>query len=111
MAKHGYLCGLDAAVDVVGGKWKPLLLWALDEAPRRFGELRREVEGISEKVLIQQLRELERDGIVARTVHEQVPPKVVYSLTSRGVALNQALEPLGEWGEANMDHIVATRGS
>jgi DNA-binding HxlR family transcriptional regulator len=52
-----------------------------------------------------------RDGIVARTVHEQVPPKVVYSLTPRGVALNQALEPLGEWGEANMDHIVATRGS
>lgn len=111
MAKHGYLCGLDAAVDVVGGKWKPLLLWALDEAPRRFGELRREVAGISEKVLIQQLRELERDGIVARTVHEQVPPKVVYSLTPRGVALNQALEPLGEWGEANMDHIVATRGA
>lgn len=111
MTNRKYLCGLDAAVDVVGGKWKPLLLWALDDAPRRFGELRREIDGISEKVLIQQLRELERDGIVNRTVHEQVPPKVVYSLTPRGVGLNAALEPLGDWGEANMEHIVATRGT
>ena len=111
MTNRRYLCGLDAAVDVVGGKWKPLLLWALDDAPRRFGELRREIDGISEKVLIQQLRELERDGIVNRTVHEQIPPKVVYSLTPRGVALNAALEPLGDWGEANMEHIVATRAT
>lgn len=111
MAEPTYLCGLDAAVDVVGGKWKPLLLWALEVQPRRFGELRREVEGISEKVLIQQLRDLERDGIVERTVHEQVPPKVVYSLTPLGAALNMALEPLGAWGEANMDHIVAARTS
>jgi DNA-binding HxlR family transcriptional regulator len=110
MANRMYICGLDAAVDVVGGKWKPLLLWALESAPRRYGELRREVEGISEKVLIQQLRELERDGIVERTVHEQVPPKVIYSLTPLGSTLNKALEPLGEWGEANLDHIVATRG-
>lgn len=111
VAKRTYLCGLDAAVDVVGGKWKPLILWALNVSPRRFGELRREIEGISEKVLIQQLRELERDGIVARTVHEQVPPKVVYSLTPRGITLNEALEPLGDWGEANMGHIAATRSA
>lgn len=110
MAKKVYLCGLDAAIDVVGSKWKPLLLWALAVAPRRYGELRREVDGISEKVLIQQLRELERDGLVERTVHEQVPPKVVYSLTPLGTALNEALEPLGDWGEANMEHIMATRG-
>lgn len=105
-----YLCGLDAAVDVVGGKWKPLLLWALEEGPRRYGELRREVDGISEKVLIQQLRELQRDGIVSRTVHEQVPPKVEYALTDRGAALNKALEPLGDWGQANMAHIETVRG-
>lgn len=105
-----YLCGLDAAVDVIGGKWKPLLLWALEDGPRRYGELRREVDGISEKVLIQQLRELQRDGIVARTVHEQVPPKVEYSLTARGVALNDALGPLGDWGEVNMGHIESVRG-
>ena len=104
-----YSCGLDAAVDVVGGKWKPMILWALGTRPYRFGELRRELDGISEKVLIQQLRELQRDGIVDRTVHEQVPPKVVYSLTPLGETLDAALAPLGDWGEANLAHIVAVR--
>ena len=106
-----FLCGLDAAVAVVGGKWKPLLLWALSERPRRTGELRREVTGISEKVLIQQLRELERDGVVRREVHQQVPPKVVYSLTEAGDRLYAALEPLGAWGEAEMDRICEVRGA
>lgn len=106
-----YACGLDAAVDVVGGKWKPLLLWALSTRPHRFGELRRAVDGISEKVLIQQLRELERDGIVEREVHDQVPPKVVYSLSPIGRSLNAALEPLGDWGEAHLDHITTVRAA
>lgn len=109
MSAPVYSCGLDAAVDVIGGKWKPLILWALSVEPRRYGQLRRAIEGISEKVLVQQLRELERDGIVHREVHEQVPPKVVYSLTPRGASLDAALEPLGLWGEANMAHIMATR--
>jgi DNA-binding HxlR family transcriptional regulator len=100
-----YSCGLDAAVDVVGGKWKPMILWALSTRPHRFGELRRE------KVLIQQLRELQRDGIVDRQVHEQVPPKVVYSLTPLGESLDAALGPLGEWGEVNLAHIIAVRSS
>jgi DNA-binding HxlR family transcriptional regulator len=104
-----FLCGLDAAVDVVGGKWKPLILWALSVQPRRTGELRRELDGISEKVLIQQLRELQRDGIVERIVHEQVPPKVVYSLSEAGVALDQALAPLGAWGQQHLDRISALR--
>ena len=104
-----YMCGLDAALDVVGGKWKSLILWALHQRPHRFGELRREMHGITEKVLIQQLKELQRDGIVDRTVHEQVPPKVVYSLTPFGESLNRALEPLGDWGEVNLAHIVAVR--
>lgn len=104
-----FMCGLDAAVSVVGGKWKPLILWALSDQPRRFAALRRELDGISEKVLIQQLRELERDGVVHREVHEQVPPKVVYSLTATGAALDRALAPLGEWGESHMEQIVATR--
>lgn len=86
-----------------------MVLWALSVEPRRFGALRRELPGISEKVLIQQLRELERDGIVHRDVHDQVPPKVVYSLTALGESLDQALAPLGDWGEAHLDHIVAIR--
>ena len=104
-----FLCGLDAAIDVVGGKWKALVLWALSVEPRRTGELRRELDGVSEKVLIQQLRELERDGIVTCTVHDQVPPKVVYSLTPRGVALDRALTSLGEWGEQHRADISAIR--
>ncbi len=111
MPEKTYECGLDAAVDVVGGKWKPLVLWALSEQPRRFGALRRELPGVSEKVLTQQLRELERDGIVRRTVYDQVPPRVEYSLTELGVSLERALAPLGDWGERHLAHIVAVRRS
>lgn len=108
--KPPYDCGLDAAIDVVGGKWKPLILWALHEGPCRFGALRRGITGISEKVLIQQLREMEADGIVHRKVFHEVPPKVEYSLTELGVSLNDALIPLGDWGERHMERIVAARG-
>lgn len=104
-----FLCGLDAAVSVVGGKWKPLILWALSVEPRRTGELRRELETVSEKVLIQQLRELERDGVVHREVHAQVPPKVVYRLTETGHALERALAPLGDWGEQHLERISRVR--
>lgn len=109
--KAMYVCGLDAAVDVVGGKWKPMILWALYAGRTlRFGELRRHIAGISEKVLIQQLRELESDGIVHREVYREVPPKVEYSLTPLGASLNEALIPLGEWGDAHMEQLVAGRG-
>ncbi|GGR13351.1 helix-turn-helix domain-containing protein [Streptomyces netropsis] len=98
MGKQSYQCGVDAAVDVIDGKWKVLILWALDEGPRRFGETRRLLPGISEKVLAQQLRELETDGIVHREVYDVVPPKVEYSLTALGRDLYAALAPLNAWG-------------
>lgn len=105
-----YACGLDAAVDVVGGKWKPMILWALHAGTTlRFGELRRHITGISEKVLIQQLRELQSDGIVHREVYREVPPKVEYSLTSLGLSLNEALVPLGVWGDDHMRQLVANK--
>jgi DNA-binding HxlR family transcriptional regulator len=97
-----YVCGIDAAMDVIGGKWKVLILWALSERPHRFGELRRSVPGVTEKVLAAQLRELEADGIVHREDYDEVPPRVEYSLTSRGADLNTALEPLGAWGRRNV---------
>jgi DNA-binding HxlR family transcriptional regulator len=109
MKRQGYGCGLEAALDVVGGKWKPIVLWHLAPGPRRFGELRRLVAGISEKMLIQQLREMERDGIVAREDFREVPPRVEYSLTSFGVSLGQALRPLCEWGGEHMARIEKTR--
>lgn len=97
-----YVCGIDAAMDVIGGKWKVLILWALDEKPCRFGELRRAVPGVTEKVLSSHLKELEDDGIVHREEYAEVPPRVEYSLTPRGVSLNVALGPLGEWGRENV---------
>jgi DNA-binding HxlR family transcriptional regulator len=102
-----YECGLEAALDIVGGKWKVLILWRLHPQTRRFGELKRLVTGISEKMLIQQLREMEADGIVQRKVYHEVPPRVEYSLTRFGVSLNDALEPLCEWGERHMKRIGA----
>ncbi|GII82153.1 transcriptional regulator [Sphaerisporangium siamense] len=109
MSRQPYACGLDAAVDVMGGKWKARILWRLSEGTRRFEELRREIPGISEKMLIQQLREMEAHGLVHREIHRQVPPKVEYSLTEFGVSLNAALEPLGDWGHVHMERIVAAQ--
>jgi DNA-binding HxlR family transcriptional regulator len=99
-ARNGpYICGIDAALDVVSGKWKGLILWELDEhGVRRFAELRRGLPGVSEKMLTQHLREMEQDGLVHREVYAEVPPRVEYSLTEHGHALNVALAPLGEWG-------------
>lgn len=97
--KGPYICGIDAALDVVSGKWKGLVLWELSaHGIRRFAELRRALPGVSEKMLTQHLRQLEEDGLITRTVHAEVPPKVEYSLTASGAALNEALRPLGAWG-------------
>ncbi len=98
-----YICGLDAALDVVSGKWKALILWELEaHGVRRFAELRRGLPGVSEKMLTQHLREMEQDGLVTRKVYPQVPPKVEYSLTASGLALNTALAPLGAWGRERL---------
>ncbi|AUI64177.1 helix-turn-helix domain-containing protein [Amycolatopsis sp. BJA-103] len=102
-----FTCGLDAAIAVMGGKWKGLVLFALQDGPLRFGELRRAVPGISERVLILQLREMETTGLLHREVYHQVPPKVEYSLTAFGESLNTAMAALGEWGEEHLERIEA----
>lgn len=103
-----YICGIDAAIDVVSGKWKSLILWDLDShGTRRFGELRRGLPGVSEKMLIQHLREMEEDGLIDREVYREVPPKVEYSLTEHGRSLNAALGPLGQWGRNRIERIGA----
>jgi DNA-binding HxlR family transcriptional regulator len=103
--KLAYGCGLEAALDVIGGKWKVLVLWHLSQGPRRFGELRRLVTPISEKMLIQSLREMGGDGIVKRNDFREIPPRVEYSLTPFGVSLLEALKPLCEWGSRHMKRI------
>jgi DNA-binding HxlR family transcriptional regulator len=104
-----YVCGIDAAMDVIGGKWKVLILWELSVRPCRFGALRRGLPGVTEKVLAAHLRELETDGIVHREAYDEVPPRVEYSLTPRGASLNEALAPLGAWGRENI--MGGTHGS
>lgn len=106
-----FVCGLDAGIDVVGGKWKVLILWTLNGGAKRFGELKRSLDGVSEKMLIQHLRELERDEVVHREVHHAVPPKVEYSLTEFGISLNEALRPLGAWGCQHKRRVEAIRNA
>jgi DNA-binding HxlR family transcriptional regulator len=104
--KKTYSCGLEAALAVIGGKWKFLILWTLGvHGAKRFGELRRAVAGISEKMLIQELKELELDGIVARKDFKEVPPRVEYSLTTFGIELAIATRPLCEWGTRHIKRI------
>ena len=103
------VCGLDVALAVAGGKWKPFILFHLRDGSKRFGELKRRVTGISEKVLIQQLRELVAADVLVRHDHQTVPPRVDYTITPFGRTLAAALMPLCEWGNehrARMEHIV-----
>lgn len=103
-----YVCGLDAAMDVVSGKWKALILWELHaHGARRYAEIRRGLPGVSDKVLAQQLREMETDGLLHREVFPEVPPRVEYSLTEHGVSLNAALSSLGDWGRTRIARLEA----
>jgi DNA-binding HxlR family transcriptional regulator len=106
MRQPSYGSGLEAAWAVIGGKWKPFVVWQLAaNGPRRFGQLRRLVGGISEKMLISALKDLASDGIVVRTDFREVPPRVEYSLTEFGVELSMALLPLHVWGNTHLRRI------
>jgi DNA-binding HxlR family transcriptional regulator len=91
-------CPVAATLEVIGGKWKPLVLFHLRDKPMRFSELRRLVPQATQKMLTQQLRDLERDGIVHRKVYPVVPPKVDYSLTAYGQTLKPLLSMMCKWG-------------
>jgi DNA-binding HxlR family transcriptional regulator len=98
MAEASFRCGLEAVLEVLGGKWKPLILYHLASGAKRTGQLRRLVTNVSEKMLIQHLKELVDDGIVRRFDFKTVPPHVEYELTEFGQSLAEVLAPLCEWG-------------
>ena len=91
---------------MISGKWKPLILYFLAQGPNRYGELRRAVRGVSDKVLIQHLKEMEADGILIRHDYKEVPPRVDYSVTPLGRSLAKALEPLCNWGTENVAEVT-----
>ncbi len=97
-SKYKLSCTVETTLQVIGGRWKVLILRELLEGVKRFGELHRDLNGITQKMLTQQLREMEQDGIVHREVYLQVPPEVEYSLTDLGKTLKPILDAMHDWG-------------
>lgn len=97
-----YNLGIEATLEILGGKWKALIVCLLISGPKRTSELERLIPGISQKVLIQQLRELERDGIVDRINYNQLPPKVEYHITEYGKSANEIINVMCSWGRENI---------
>lgn len=96
-----FQCPVELTLDVIGGKWKALIIWHLRGQVLRFSELRRKIPRITQKMLTQQLRELERDGMVMRKVYAEVPPRVEYWLSPEGEGLGPILEAMLQWGESH----------
>ncbi len=101
-----YGCAVEATLDVIGGRWKGVILFHLLAGTKRFNELHRLVEGCTQRMLTLQLRELEQDGVVQRTVYAEVPPKVEYSLTEFGRSLEPILLLMRTWGEQYTQQLV-----
>ncbi|MDI3409870.1 helix-turn-helix domain-containing protein [Bacillus sonorensis] len=97
-APGGYSCPVEATIDIIGGKWKSVILFHLIDGKKRFNELRRLIPGVTQRMLTLQLRELERDGIVHREIYKQVPPKVEYCLTEFGKTLIPIINQMMNWG-------------
>lgn len=97
-----YGCAVEAALDVIGNKWKGVILFHLLDGTKRFNELRRLIPSVTQRMLTLQLRELEKDEVIARKVYPQVPPKVEYSLTKTGQSLKPIIFALREWGAQMM---------
>jgi len=105
------VCPVISTLDVVGGKWKPAILWLVRQGVHRFGALQRAIGGITQKMLTQQLRELEADGILRREVFAEVPPRVEYTLTPYGQTLLPLLEAMASWGSSHQKRLAPKRAS
>lgn len=107
--RRRYYCSMELTLQVIGGKWKPIILYHLSQGGvKRFGELRQMMPNITQKMLTQQLRELEEDGLVHRQVYAQVPPKVEYSLTDFGTSILPIMQSLSQWGQSYEERFQLT---
>lgn len=106
-----YSCAVELTLDIIGGKWKPLILWHLGvDGTKRFSEIKKALPGITQKMLTQQLRELEADGMINRKIYPQVPPKVEYSLTEEGKSLMPILDTMCKWGKEYYEKVEKSLG-
>ncbi|GAB2821512.1 winged helix-turn-helix transcriptional regulator [Lentzea nigeriaca] len=103
------MCPCRDLLDMVASKWTALTIGALEDGPKRFGELKRRLEGISQKMLTQTLRTLERDGLVTRTVYPSVPLRVEYELTELGRSVTEPLAALRSWAQRNYESVAEAR--
>ena len=101
-------CPVAATIRVIGGKWKVIILYLISYDIKRFGEMHSRISGISKKTLTEQLRELEADGIIRREVFAEIPPRVEYSITEKGLTLRPIILSMSEWG---MKHIINADGA
>ncbi len=104
-------CAVEATISLIDGKWKCVILWHLRAGTARFNEIRRRVPDVTQRMLTNQLRELEADGLIVRTVYAQVPPKVEYSLSPLGRTLEPVLMALKGWGDANLGLFAKTNAA
>jgi DNA-binding HxlR family transcriptional regulator len=102
-------CPIEEFMDMIGGRWKVFILWELIQSPRRSAELRRSIPPITQKVFIEQLRDLEESGLVKRTIYPAVPPRVEYEATALGQSLREILKSMCHWSSDNMEKVRAHR--
>lgn len=111
MKQETYLCGVALTLEMIGGKWKGVILWHLLNKTLRFSQLQRRIPKITQKMLTQQLRELERDHLIHRKVYAEVPPRVEYSLTLKGESLSDILKMMCDWGRENVTELKVRTGT
>lgn len=101
-SKQNAECPIAAMLELIGGKWKPVILYFLTSGTRRFGEIVARIPTISRKVLAEQLKELEKDGLIMRKQYKEMPPRVEYSLTDLGKSLSPVFTEMSKWGKKNV---------
>lgn len=99
------MCGTMYALSLLGGRWKPIIIWRLLKGKMRYSELRKSIPNVSERMLILQLRELENDFLIQRIAYPEVPPRVEYDLTELGHSMRSMLEGISDWGETHKKEV------